>query len=280
MSSQHGPSMGHPYPAMMGGLTLADSRYSQRMAPGRDARTGRPAHDGPDGAGTRQSAHAGPLLGVVALLLVVNLLNNEIAAGGYLLWTSLGLLGLVLLGRADNLHPPQWGMGRVSRRAALAAAVLAASVCVVLLVATRLPLASDAFADTRVTGLSGAQVAFSALIRVPFGTVLFEEVAFRGILLAMLAKRAGLSWAVALSALAFGAWHVLPSLGLASANAAVHSALGASQPLAMIIGASAGSVAGALLCLLRIRYDHLIVPMAVHLATNGMGYLLAWMLLA
>ncbi len=37
---------------------------------------------------------------------------------------------------------------------------------------------------------------FQALVEVPFGTVLLEEVAFRGVLFSMLARRYGVVWAV------------------------------------------------------------------------------------
>jgi membrane protease YdiL (CAAX protease family) len=78
---------------------------------------------------------------------------------------------------------------------------------------------------------------------------------------------------------AFGIWHLLPSLDLAAGNAAIGSTLGA-YPLASAgIAMVAAGLAGAFLCLLRIRYDHLIAPLAVHVTTNSVGYLLAWLML-
>ena len=41
----------------------------------------------------------------------------------------------------------------------------------------------------------------------------------------------------------------------------------------------AAGLAGAFLCFLRIRYDHLIVPFAVHATATSMGYLLAWLVM-
>lgn len=235
---------------------------------------------GPDGSGIQRRHRLGPVLGAMMLLLAVNAMNNVLAPSGYLLWTSLGVLGMVVLGRADGLQPRQWGLGRVSRRAAVAALTIGAAMCLTMLIGTRLPGVSEAFTDVRVVGMSGRQALFSALVRVPFGTVLFEEVAFRGVLLAMLVGRFGLVAGAALSSLAFGAWHVPPAFGVVTGNAAVQTALGSSPLLAVTVGAVAAAVAGAFLCLLRIRYGHLIVPMAVHVVANGLGYLAAWLLVS
>jgi len=227
---------------------------------------------------TADPARSSPLVGAVALLVATNLLNDVVAPDLYLLWTSLAVIGLALLARADGLAPAQWGLGRVHRRAALAALTLAALTVVGLVVGTQLPGVASAFVDERVSGLGAGRIAFDALVRVPFGTVLLEEIAFRGVLLAMLARRLGSTWAVVGSSLAFGAWHVVPSLGISAGNAAVGSMLGAHPIGAATAGVIAAALAGVFLCLLRIRYDHLVVPMAVHATANSLGYLLAWLM--
>jgi len=219
-----------------------------------------------------------PVVGALALLAAVNLLNNVVAPDLYMLWAWLAIVGLVLLARADGLHPRDWGLGPISRRAALAAVVLAAVTAAVMLVGAQLPGVASAYDDERVVGMGAGQIAFAALVRVPFGTAFVEEMAFRGVLLAMLARRFGIAWAVAGSSLAFGVWHVVPSLGLAEGNTAVGSALGAHPVWAVVAGVVATGIAGALLCLLRIRYDHLIAPLAVHVTSNSTGYLLAWIM--
>ncbi len=218
-----------------------------------------------------------PLVAVVALLIAANLQNNLLAPDRYLLWTSLGVIGLALLAKADGLHPPQWGLGRVQRRSAVAAVSLATATAGVMLLGTQLPGLASAFVDERAAALSGDQVAFAASVRAPFGTALFEEVAFRGVLLAMLARRFGSAWAIAGSSVAFGLWHILPALSLATGNVALGSVL-EGRPLTAVTAAfvSAG-IAGAALCLVRIRYDHLVVPLAVHATATSLGYLLAWL---
>ena len=218
-----------------------------------------------------------PLVGALALLTGANLLNNVVAPDLYLLWACLAIVGLALLARADGLRRLDVGLGPVSRRAARAAFALAAVTATGMLIGTQLPGVASAFHDERVAGMSAGQLAFAVLVRVPVGTAFFEELAFRGVLLAMLARRFGTSWGVVGSSLAFGIWHVVPSLSLAAGNAAVGSALGAHPAWAAAAGVVAAGLAGALLCLLRIRYDHLIAPLAVHATANSLAYLLAWL---
>jgi membrane protease YdiL (CAAX protease family) len=155
------------------------------------------------------------------------------------------------------------------------------AVLLVYLVAAALPATRDAFGDDRVADLSAGEVVLRALIRVPLGTVLLEEVAFRGVLLAMLWRRLGIGRAVVISSLVFGLWHILPSLGITEANEALGAAVGSgtsAQALGVIFAVVTTTVAGLVFCELRRRFDHLIVPMALHWATNGLGYLFAWAL--
>ncbi len=236
-----------------------------------------------EGPTDRQTAGAPtrtwPLLGTLALLGSVTVLNNSVAPGRYLLWACAAIVGLVLLARADGLHRADWGFGPVTARAARAAGLLAGVVALGMLLGTQLPGVTTAYQDERVAGMGAREVAFAALVRVPVGTVLLEEMAFRGVLLAMLMRRFGTPWGVVGSSVAFGAWHLLPAWHLPEGNAAIGSALGAQSLAAVGIALVAASLAGAFLCMLRIKYDHLIVPLAVHVTTNSMGYLLAWLML-
>jgi membrane protease YdiL (CAAX protease family) len=219
-----------------------------------------------------------PLLGTLALLGSVTALNNRVAPDLYLLWACAAIVGLVLLARADGLNRRDWGFGPVTARAARAAAVLAGVIALGMLVGTQLPGVTTAYQDQRVAGMGAGEVAFAALVRVPVGTALLEEMAFRGVLLAMLIRRYGTAWGVAGSSVAFGAWHLLPALHLSAGNAAIGAVLGTQSLAAAGIAMVAAGLAGAFLCLLRIRYDHLIAPLAVHVTTNSVGYLLAWLM--
>ncbi len=239
--------------------------------------------DGSEGRGPDRGRHAtprpSPLLGTLGLLAALSLMNNVVAPGLYLLWACAGIVGLVLLARSDGLSRRDWGFGPVPRRAAVAAAGFAAVIALGVLVGTQLPGIAEAYRDERVVGMTGGQVAFAALVRVPVGTALLEEIAFRGVLLAMLARRYGLARGVVGSSAAFGVWHLLPALGLAAGNPALGAVLGPGAVVSAMVGILAAGSVGAFLCLLRIRYDHLVVPLAVHATANGLAYLLAWLVL-
>ena len=52
-------------------------------------------------------------------------------------------------------------------------------------------------------------MAYESLARIPVGTAVFEEVAFRGVLPGLIARTTTEPAAVGLSSLLFGLWHVL-----------------------------------------------------------------------
>lgn len=190
---------------------------------------------------------------------------------------------LLALARYSGLSWDDLGLGRRGlRRGGLVGTVAVGLVVLTYLVALALPATRAAFLDSRAAvPLNGALLA--ALVRVPFGTVVLEEVAFRGVLPALVsggsARAGGRGWwhgALVSSAL-FGLWHVLPSIGVSTANAAMAAALGgwgivAQAALAVV----AMTAAGLLLMWWRRLGGHLLTPALAHLATNSLGVLLAW----
>jgi uncharacterized protein len=188
---------------------------------------------------------------------------------------------LVLLARRDGCSWTALGLGRESLGPGLRwAGVLIAAVLLGYVVAAALPLTKQAFADTRATSLSGAALLWHLLVRIPLGTALLEEVAFRGVLYAMLERRRGVRTAVVGSSLLFGLWHVLPSLGLRRANAAVADVLGSGPAGAVVAAVAATTLAGVVFCELRRRSGGLLAPFALHWALNALGLLVAWLAFA
>lgn len=159
--------------------------------------------------------------------------------------------------------------------------VLIGLVGVVYAVAALVPATRDLFADERYDGLTGGQVALRVLVTVPLGTVLLEEIAFRGVLYGLVRRVRGAAWATAVSSVLFGLWHVLPSLHLATVKPVLapvfgRSALGAA--LAVVAAVLFTGAAGALFCELRRRSGSLLAPMGLHWAVNAFGYLLGFLL--
>ena len=156
-------------------------------------------------------------------------------------------------------------------------AVLAGTVLALYLMALVFPATRDLFRDDRVAGWSFGRAAHAAFVRVPLGTVLLEEVAFRAVLPAVLMARTRAWVAVAVSAGLFGLWHVLPALGLGTVNPVASDTVGQLPGWITVVAAVVStSAVGVWFWFLRQRSGSVLAPMALHWATNGLGYLFAW----
>lgn len=201
------------------------------------------------------------LVGVPELLYVP--LNLAVAVGlvvaarrrGYG-WSTLGL------GRSGVGPGLRWGLG--------GAAVVAVGLSAALI----WPPAAPFLADERVAGLSLGALAFRVLVRIPLGTVVLEEIAFRGVLFGAWADRRSLRAAVIGSSVLFGLWHIGPTVALLSQNDVALSPGG----LVVAVGGSVviTAVAGVVFCGLRLRSGGVVAPAIVHGATNSLGTLTAF----
>ena len=137
------------------------------------------------------------------------------------------------------------------------------------LVIAAVPATRPVLGDERIAGLSGRQVAYQVLVRIPLGTVLWEETAFRGVLQAALERVMPGGAAVGMTSAVFGVWHIRPTVGALRAN---RLAQGRRQTVAAVTSAVMASAAGgAFLSWLRIRSGSLAAPILLHLATNCLG---------
>ncbi len=141
------------------------------------------------------------------------------------------------------------------------------------LAALAVPAVRPLLADARAAGLDGADVAWRVLVRIPLGTVLWEEVAFRGVLFAALARLLSLRAAVTVSAAVFGVWHVRPTLSALRVNDLAEGPL--LTGLGVLLGCLVTTLAGVVLTWLRLRSGSLLAPALLHLATNSLGTLAA-----
>lgn len=219
----------------------------------------------------------------IILLAGANVLNNVVAPAAYVLTSVAVAASLVLLARRYGLAWGDLGLSRAhARRGLLWAAALIGGVLVVYLTAVLWPATRGLFEDRRVAGAGLGEVLYMAFVRIPLGTVLLEEVAFRGVIYGWAAQRWNAVRAMVISSVMFGLWHILPARGLETFNSTISEETGAIDVSATtlnwltIIGAVlASGLAGAFLCELRRRSRSLLAPVGLHLATNGLGVLLA-----
>jgi uncharacterized protein len=212
-----------------------------------------------------------------ALVVVLAAWNNLVVTrlpGPYALVNGTAAAVLLVAARAAGLRWSELGLARRS----LPAGFRWGGACVGLVagayaVALAVPALRPLLADARVADLDGGEIASRVLVRIPFGTVLWEEVAFRGVLLAALLRLLPVPAAVAVSAVVFGAWHIRPTLSALDANDLVHGPVATTA--AVLLACLATAVAGVLFCWLRLRSGSLLAPVLLHLATNSVGLLAA-----
>jgi uncharacterized protein len=215
----------------------------------------------------------------VAVLTLHNVIGNEVIPDAAYVPTNL-LIGFVLvcLALAAGSSFEDLGLGRANVSAGLRwGLAIMGVVAVGIAFGALLPATRGLFDDERVSGISGVELIYEAFVRIPFGTALFEELAFRGVLLALLSRVTSTVPAVAVSSALFGLWHILPTINGLRAN-----------DLAEGVAATAGAVSGAvvvtavggvLLCALRLHTGSLLAPVLAHTATNSFAIVAAFFVL-
>jgi membrane protease YdiL (CAAX protease family) len=212
---------------------------------------------------------------VIATLVVANVIDNRVPHASLALG-PVAAAWLLLVARRAGLSWQDLGLGAGTwRRGLIWAGALIGAVAVVYAVGAALPLTRDAFRDSRYH-LDLGNALLTAFVLIPVGTIVLEEVAFRGVLWGLLKKDHGVVVATTVSSALFGVWHVLPSLGLAGDNQAVGDAVGqgsSGRALSVLGTVLFTALSGVVFCELRRRSGSLLASAGLHWATNGLGVL-------
>jgi membrane protease YdiL (CAAX protease family) len=258
---------------------------------------------------TPADAMTGTVTGVVAVLVAANVLNNRVAPRLAPLTSVVATGALLALARRSGLSWSDMGFHERARGLRIGG-VLASAVAGVYGAGIAVPATRRFFRDERALSLSRARALEEALLQVPFGTVLLEEVGFRGVLHGLLARSHGAGTATAVSSVLFGLWHVLPAIDMMAANPALSRLAAGEAPAEdprekaepapgpregpglldqpsqpgrasawevsrVVIGSVvATGLSGVFFCELR-RRGGLAAPSLFHVATNSLGYLFA-----
>jgi membrane protease YdiL (CAAX protease family) len=215
----------------------------------------------------------------VTALAVLNVLKHSMPSASVVLGAT-ATAGLLAIARASGLtwaqlglspdrirHGLVWGLGAIG------------AVGAVYLVGVALPVTRTAFLDARYQ-LEASDALKTALVVIPIGTVLFEEIAFRSVLWGMLKRHMSTTRTIVVSSALFGLWHILPSLDFAEAHGLGDPDTSPAATAAVVLGtvlftAAGGAVAGEL----RRRSGSVLASAGMHWATNGLGVLfglIAW----
>jgi membrane protease YdiL (CAAX protease family) len=203
---------------------------------------------------------------LVGVLAAYNVVRSAWLPAGVHLLANVAMAGVVVaIARAA-------GVGRIELRLArhhvpagvrlgmLALAAIAVIVTLAALVAEPVDLAGS------MIDLSMAEMWWRVLVAIPLGTVLLEELAFRGVLAALLVRLLGARQALWCGAGVFGLWHIAPALSDDRGS-------GWTAVVATVIGTAA---AGAAFEWLARRSRSLLAPTIAHWATNGLSLLIVW----
>jgi membrane protease YdiL (CAAX protease family) len=206
---------------------------------------------------------------LAAALVAYNNLRPELPGATYVtvnlaVGVVLGAVGLWLL----RSNPRELGIegnnSSVAVKTGIATVVLVAPLYALALFEPSAQL----IADERVAELSASQIAFQALVRIPLGTALFEEFAFRGVLFGVFSRRGLLFGAVA-SSVPFGLWHIRPVVEVIDANAPDTQA---SLVVVLVVCAVVvTALAGLGFCWLRTRGGGILAPTVLHAGVNSLS---------
>lgn len=211
----------------------------------------------------------------IGALAVSNVMTNRVLPDvAYVPWNLAMASGLLALGRAAGCSDDELGLDRAQLgRGTRLGAGLATGVAVAHAGAWVSERGRGVFHDRRVTELGPGEARYQALVRIPLGTALAEEVFFRGVLPALLVSPRHPWLARSASSALFGLWHVLPSQELARRNPRAGQLATRTGATGLVSLAAAGTaVAGVALQEVRCRGRHLVAPVLVHLAINLSGF--------
>lgn len=224
------------------------------------------------------SAHMAHLVAILALGLYANIIANEVLSPPWYIPFNLALLATTLtISRRAGTTWTSMGLrrDRLARGLKLGVVTVAGIVAAMLLAITVSSM-SEILYDDRFVDSSIGLLLFHALIRIPLGTALYEEMLFRGVIFGMLVRRYTPLKAAIWSSLLFGLWHILPVLDVMRTNPVGTSLPGLSGTFVAVLAAVAGTfVAGLVFLWIRLLANSVLASVIVHIGTNSTAIIAA-----
>lgn len=211
----------------------------------------------------------------IVLLAFHNVVQNcFLNERGYVTGNAFVASALLDIGRSSGLSWADMGFHRgdvqSGMRMAVRASVLASAT---LLAAAVYPQTRPVLRDERAVLRHWSQLPEHVFIRFPVGTAFFEEVAFRGVLPALFARRRSTFGADAISAGLFALWHVIPTTRAISGNEVATRLSTGKRIAAIIAGAVAAGASGLAFSRMRRTTGSLLAPWLVHSSVNSLMYM-------
>ncbi len=204
----------------------------------------------------------GALLLFFMLLLAFNLIFVKAHGWAHVWWSLVGYASLLAIYLYARLKPSDVGLAKQSVKPGLKYASYAVGAVLAFMFIAYV-VDPNIFKDSRYNQNLSAAL-FAALVLLPLKTVLFEELAFRGLFPALLLKHYNSRYTAAIiSSLIFGLWHM--------------STLPNNRSLILIAPVTfmATFLAGLAFCWLRFKSGSLLAPIAAHWCINAAAIILA-----
>jgi membrane protease YdiL (CAAX protease family) len=224
----------------------------------------------PMSASSDRSVSVASVVGLVVVIAVVDVMTTRVLSAVLDPFFRAGvILGFLLWARRyaglswDELGCARDKVGSGFRWGLLAMLLLGA----IIIVAVAIPGTRSHFENRGVRHESTLSHVLEPLVVIPFATVLFEELIFRGVLLGALLRVTTRMRAVIYCSIAFGLWHIPPALSAAKGKESL-AAVG-------IVGGTIAftTAAGVLFSWLRLRSGGLLAPIMAHIASNSFAYI-------
>lgn len=231
------------------------------------------------GTADRGARRAGIILAVflAAYNNIVNFLPSALHARIYVILNLVCLAGLWFMARRYlGMSAAEMGWsGRGRWKSLLWGAAFTALVVIPFLIALRiLPRIGLNIGRPQIEGMAQAGLWSRVLFRIPLGTVLFEEVIFRGIFYGYLERRGGPSRALWISSLFFSFWHIVPAYEVVSYN--FRLGLNLTGISYWIIGLAGAFCAGIFFALIRRRTGNIAGCLLAHYLINSLALLIIY----
>lgn len=196
------------------------------------------------------------LIGGLAAAIIAR--STVIPSGWHFTFNLVIVAFVLVVARSADLGADELGCARRHAGAGLRYGGLAFLV-VTVAVAAAAPLG---LLDDDRTTISVGEMLLRVLVVIPIGTVLGEELAFRGVLYGLLERATTTARSMAVGAVLFGLWHIAPIVD---------------DGVWVVVGTVvATTVAGVAFIWLRRRSDSLLAPVLAHLGTNSVTFALSW----
>lgn len=202
---------------------------------------------------------------LIALLIVCNIAFFAFTGLVHFVYLLFAYAGLFCIFRFSKLNLANIGLELSNLQNGLkCGAIFCAAIFCLLLAAYFVN--HDIFRDPRYH--QSVSSAFISVIFIePIKIILFEEIAFRGLMLAQFLRVFNKSWhAIVATSVIFGLWHILPSLHFGNSK---------SHTISILSSVIFTTLAGIALAELRLRSKSLTAPILVHWFVNGSAIILA-----